>query len=137
MRTPTRRRRLPLETELPFSAMVDVVFLLLVFFLMVFSQPLVLGKLDVFRPEGVPPRGEAHLQIQVHEDTYAMGLSSLPPKVLSLAELDAELARVARIDANQTLAIGSARPAVHDRLIQVLNLCARHGLVNLTLTTLQ
>jgi biopolymer transport protein ExbD len=109
--------------------MIDVVFLLLVFFLVV-TQPLdVLLHLDVSRPrvEG----GETPLtvlRIEVLADGYMVN-----EKAMALSEMDQVLGKLSGYSTSMSVVVSCAPDSQHDGLVQALNLCAKNGLRNLSL----
>ncbi len=118
---------------LPMTPMIDVVFLLLVYFLVTFTPTDVLAHLGVNRPAGAdaPTRGRAPvLRIEVLADGYR--INGAP---VSGGALNDVLARLAGLDRRQMVLIACSRAAPHERLVNVLNICARHELSNLSVVS--
>lgn len=132
-----RRERDEASMEVSMTPMIDVVFQLLIYFLVTFSTPDVLAQLDVSRPapdssaqeQRTPPR---MIRISVHAGSGVEQGYSLNGRSVSRSELSAILARLAGISRNQTVLITCAAGSSHARLVAVLDLCAEHGLANLS-----
>jgi len=132
------------EPEISMTPMIDVVFQLLIFFLVTIKPIDIMAHLDVFRPtlddqkkeEEPPPR---MVKIVVYRDMYTLGLTgtTADDKVISVANLEKKLAFLAGLSKSQTISISCAGDSPHGRLIRVLNLCAKMGLTNLSVTSLR
>jgi biopolymer transport protein ExbD len=121
--------------ELPMTPMIDVVFQLLIYFLVTIHPRDVLANLDVFRPSPeakqeqmtTPPK---MIRIVIFEDGF-----NINDRPVDTPELDRLLSKLASIDKNQTILIMCTSTSPHERLIQVLDLCAKSGLVNLSVVS--
>lgn len=131
-----RKRDLGGESgELNMTAMIDVVFQLLIFFLVTQKPIDTMANLDVFRPSPNPPKEEVvtppkMIKVQIFPDGIAIN-----DRPVSLPELNSLLAKLAGIDKNQTIMIMCAPQSLHADLIHVLDLCAKTGLVNLSVVS--
>jgi len=122
-------------TELQMTPMIDVVFQLLIYFLVTFETPDVLAQLDVFRPspdsqpkeQQDPPK---MIQINIFPDGF-----SINARPVTLEELDTLLTKLAAIDTGQTVLITAGSASEHGDLIRVLDLCAKTGLTNLSVVS--
>ncbi len=130
----SRRRKgiVDAGAELNMTAMIDVVFQLLIFFLVTQKPIDTMANLDVFRPS--PEKKQEQMQtppkmirIQIYADGFTIN-----DRPVGLTELDRLLARLAGIDRNQTIMIMCAALSKHEDLVRVLDLCAKTGLVNLS-----
>lgn len=137
MRQRKRSRDHDKQGELEMTPMIDVVFLLLIFFV-VTIQPLdVIALLDVSRPspdpDAPPPpeRIDDMLTISIYADHI-----TLNNRRYSRAGLERMLIRMARISTTQTVLIKCAPDSSHRTLIEVLDLCAKAGLTNLSVLSL-
>ncbi len=126
------------ESELEMTPMIDVVFLLLIFFV-VTIQPLdVIAILDVSRPSpdpDAPPPTETiadMLTITIHADGITLNDRPFTP-----AGLERMLLRMARISRTQTVLIQCMPDSSHRSLVEVLDLCAKAELTNLSVLSLQ
>ncbi len=121
--------------ELNMTAMIDVVFQLLIFFLVTQKPQDTLANLDVFRPS--PEKKQEQLQtpprmirVQIFEDGYTIN-----DRPVGGPELDGLLQKLASIDTKQTIKIMCSARSKHEDLIRVLDLCSKSGLVNLSVVS--
>lgn len=118
--------------EIPMTPMIDVVFQLLIYFIVTMKPVDVVANLDVSRPSAektaedqrVPPK---LIRIVVFPDGYTIN-----DKQVSAQELDALLSKLAALDKNQTILITCGSLSPHKYLVKVLDLCAKSGLRNLS-----
>ena len=129
------RKRKPEESpepELPMTPMIDIVFQLLVYFLVTIKPIDVLAHLDVSRP-GPEKKAE---QLDVPKNLIRIGVFydgfTINDKPVRDADLDGLIQRLAELDRKQTILIMCSGAAPHEMLVKVLNLCARHQLSNLS-----
>lgn len=120
------------EAELPMTPMIDVVFQLLVYFLVTIKPIDVLAHLDVSRP-GPEQRSE---RLDVPKNLIRIGIFfdgfTINDKPVREADMDGLIQKLADLDKRQTILILCSGAAPHDMLVRVLNLCARHQLSNLS-----
>jgi len=129
-----RRGGMP-EGELPMTPMIDVVFQLLIYFLVTIHPVDVMAHLDVFRPSpDAPPKQDEKppkmIRIVIFPDMFTIN-----DRPVGLNELDKLLSKLASIDRNQTILINCTSLSPHKKLIQVLDLCAKSKLVNLSVVS--
>ncbi|MCS6771697.1 MAG: biopolymer transporter ExbD [Kiritimatiellae bacterium] len=118
--------------ELNMTAMIDVVFQLLIFFLVTQKPIDSLANLDVSRPAPEAKKEQMQtppkmIRIHIYPDGFTIN-----DRPVGLAELEGLLAKLASIDTKQTIMIMCAAMSRHEDLIRVLDLCAKTGLVNLS-----
>ena len=123
------------EGELEMTPMIDVVFQLLIYFIVTIKPVDVVTNLDVFRPApnpNQPPDTKPPnlLRIGVYQDGY-----TLNDNPVSLDAMDTALARIARIDAGQTIMITVSAFSEHGALVRALDLCAKNGLRSLSVVS--
>lgn len=129
-----KRSEMPVA-DLPMTPMIDVVFQLLIYFLVTIHPVDVVANLDVFRPSpeaqkekpDTPPK---MIRITVFADAFLINDRPVDAK-----ELDRLLSKLASIDKTQTILIMCTSLSPHERLITVLDLCAKSGLVNLSVVS--
>ena len=123
--------------ELNLTAMIDVAFQLLNFFVITTKPVDVLANLDVLRPspdarqqtqKAVVPNV---IKVQIFADGFLLGIGGVD-KRQDLKGLDYWLSKLAEKDTQQTILIVVASDAPHGSLVQVLDLCAKSGLTNLS-----
>ena len=121
--------------ELNMTAMIDVVFQLLIFFLVTQKPIDTMANLDVSRPS--PERKQEQMEtppnmirIQIYPDGFTMN-----DRPVQLSQMEGLMARLAGIDRNQTIMIMCTALSKHEDLVRVLDLCAKTGLVNLSVVS--
>lgn len=118
--------------ELPMTPMIDVVFQLLIYFIVTLKPIDVLANLEVMKPESDKSIQQNMVQlVQINVLANAYGLND---NELSYEQLETYMVRISD-DKEQTIMIKCSRDAPHERLIKVLDLCARLQLKNLTLVS--
>lgn len=121
----------PGPCKLEMTPMIDVVFQLLIFFIVALRQDDILSHLDVRRPEGRPRpvvETENFLQVTVHGGGF--DLQGFP---VTAQELDRKLSQIAKYSKTVSIMVKCSRDSSHGQLVQVLDICARHEMRNLNL----
>jgi len=116
------------------SAMIDVVFLLLVFFVIVVKPRDIIAGLEVCRPRGqdTPPVVKPRLvRVTVHRDGY-----TLNGRNVSIERIDEYLARLAGYSTNTPITVTSTADAPHSGLVKVLDKCKKSHLWDLRVFSL-
>ncbi len=118
-----------------FAPMVDIVFLLLIFFLVTWSYARFEPELDVSVPaaeEGTEPRRQfGEIIINVHRD----GRIVVHSEEVGDAELLAKLEAVAAIRANQSVILRCDEEAPSRHVLHVLDLCHKAKIYNVAFAT--
>ena len=128
-----RRKKNELRAgELNLTAMIDVAFQLLNFFVIAVHPVDVLTNLNVFRPSpsagGAPPAHEIKmLKIQIYRDTLTIN-----DKTVDMRTLEGLVAKLAEYGKSQTVVIMCSPQSQHKQLVEVLDMCSKVGLVNLS-----
>ena len=112
--------------------MIDVVFQLLIYFLVTFSTADVLAHLDISRPSPeatqTKPKPPADMiRVAVMPKGYAINGRGVTGE-----ELASMLKRLAGISIRQTVLVTCDDKSLHGRLIQVLDMCAENGLTQIS-----
>lgn len=131
-----RVKRTADEGTVEMTAMIDVVFQLLVYFIVTIQPVDVVAHLDVFRPSPeakseqlqTPPK---MIRIQIYPDGF-----SINDRPVNLGELDGLLTKLSAIDTKQTIMIMATALSRHEGLVQVLDLCAKNNLSNLSVISM-
>jgi len=108
------------------AAMIDVVFLLLVFFVVTTVPRDVMAQLRGARArhdESVPPPRVPLIHVDIHAEGYVMN-----GRPVTLEYIDRYFTKISRISRRQSIVIASTPEARHSGLIKVLDLCAKAGL---------
>ena len=121
--------------ELNLTAMIDVAFQLLSFFIITVRPVDVLTQLDVFRPSTEQTQSKSQtppkmIKIMIFPDGF-----SINDRPVELQDLDRLLTKLAGLDKTQTILIMCASQSPHGRLVDVLDLCAKSGLINLSVVS--
>ena len=130
-----RKRPEGSQAELEMTPMIDVVFQLLIYFIVTTKPIDVITNLDVFRPapdkKADPDQKPPNLvRVGVYQDGYTVNDVQATPE-----SLDQALAKVASIDAGQTIMITVSAFSEHGKLVKALDLCAKNGLRSLSVVS--
>ncbi len=123
--------------EIEMTPMIDVVFQLLIYFVVTIQPVDISAHLDVFRPAAGAPPPEIEepprmIRIEIHRQALVINGRSV-----DMPSLQHILGRLAEASQSQTVVISAARDSRHEQLVDVLNHCARVGMHNLSVTTMQ
>lgn len=122
------------EPKLDMTPMIDCVFQLLIFFIISLKPEDIIAHLDVNRPSPQPDittTSEDLLQVGVFADGF-----TLNDRIISYPTLESMLKRLAGLSKTQTVVIKCALESPHARLVQVLDLCSKVGLKNLSVMSM-
>ncbi len=134
MRRKRNHREEP-EMDVSMTPMIDVVFQLLIYFLVTFTTPDVLAHLDISRPAPDKTQTEQRTPPKmIRVNIYADGFS-LNGRAVSRTELHSILNRLASFSKSQTVLITCAGESEHAKLIDVLDICAESGLSKLSVVS--
>jgi biopolymer transport protein ExbD len=120
------------EEKLQLSAMVDVVFLLLIFFVVTMKVDDVLASLPVSKPGTVaenpviPP--PPMLKIRIMPDGYYANT-----KRITLDSLEKSLMKISKYSNTQDIIIICSEQSEHSQLVRLLDTCSKTGFTNLHL----
>lgn len=119
------------EPDLPMTPMIDVVFQLFIYFIMTMKPIDIFTHLNVSRPSEDKSTSVTPLNL-LRINIYPNDVYSLNDRRVSLADMEKNLGKLADKDPNQTVLIISSARAKHDQLVNVLNICAKLKLTNLS-----
>ena len=128
-----RKRRISdAASELNMTAMIDVVFQLLIFFIVTTKPEDVITNLDVFRPSPEQQKKEQLevpnlVKIQIFPDGFMINDKRVP-----FPDLESLVAKLASYSKEQTILIMCSSLSRHGDLVRVLDLCTKNGLKNLS-----
>ena len=128
-----RRRKLEdTNPQLEMTPMIDVVFQLLIFFIVTLKQEDILARLMASRPapdpNAVPDKQPDLINIDVHRGGYIFR-----GKPLTLDGLDRQIERYSEISKKANVIIRCTADSPHRFLVQALDICNKHGMVNLSI----
>ncbi len=132
----TRTRVSLVDAELSMTPMIDIVFQLLIYFILTFEVLDDIAHLDVFRPApDAEQRDEMEtpnvLQIVIYEDGFTVN-----DRQMRLPAIERTMERLASFDPNQTVLIMATAHSRHENLVEILDLCAKVGLTNLSVVSM-
>ncbi len=115
--------------RLDMTPMIDVVFQLLIFFVVTLKQEDIMSKLTAARP-----RGEQGGVTQLHLIDVSIRSSGFTcnGRAVSLGELDGMIGRFATFSQQATVVLTCDSDSPHGALVQALDVCQRHGMANVS-----
>ena len=129
-------RRQPEDPKLEMTPMIDVVFQLLIFFIVTLKQEDVLAHLDVSRPAPDPSQKKE----EVVEDLLTVTVFNegfvLKGRIVSLRTLDKHFTKLAKYSKTVSVIVKCTGDSPHTYLVQLLDLCAKCGLQNISVFSL-
>jgi len=121
--------------DLNLTAMIDIAFQMLNFFIITAKPMDVLTNLDVFRPSpDAPPPKETKPPAVIRIAVINGGLLLNDRQVTAPMLMDF-LKQMAKLDKTQTVLIQCAADSRHGQLVEVLDLCNRFGMTNLSVVS--
>ena len=122
--------------KLEMTPMIDVVFQLLIFFIVTLKPEDILSHLDVSRPAPDPNAKQEEqvkdlLTITVAPDGFFFRGRRVGPKTL-----ERHLGRLASYSQNVSVIIQCMGDSSHSKLVELLNICSKVGLKNLSVFSL-
>lgn len=121
--------------ELNLTAMIDVAFQLLSFFVITAHPVDVLTNLDVFRPSPEKTQKKDTTPPPVLRITVAYEGYLVNDVNVEFAPMEEFIKKMAAADPTQTVLIQCDQRAEHKKLIAALDLCAKAGLKNLSVVS--
>jgi biopolymer transport protein ExbD len=125
------------KINIPMAAMIDVVFLLLVFFILTYQEEIIEAHMPINLPAPTltqkPKTAVPLLEIHVYHGRYLM-MGNHP---MTLDKIADTLITQTKYDPDQSILIRVSKKAQHKELIALLDLCNRVGLTSLNVSTLQ
>ena len=132
-----KRKRVSLiDAELSMTPMIDIVFQLLIYFILTFEVLDDIAHLDVYRPApDAEQRDEMETPNVLRVVIYADGFT-VNDRQMRLPEIERRFGRLAALDRDQTVLIMATAHSRHEDLVQILDLCAKVGLRNLSVVSM-
>ncbi len=117
--------------------MIDCVFQLLIFFLVSMKFEDIIAHLDVYRPSPDPSKPPQENKV---DDLVTIGVFidgfTINDKPMGIESLDRMLGKLAGYSQTQTILIKCAPDSPHQRLIELLDLCSKNKLTNLSVLSM-
>lgn len=126
--------------ELNLTAMIDVAFQLLSFFLLAIKPVDVYANLDAFRPSpektNVSTPSSPMITIMVLPmNPGESGVYVMNDTPMTTPQVEAKLKRYADTDPTQTILIMCAKRSTHQQLVVLLDKCAKYKLTNISVVS--
>lgn len=125
---------------LDMTPMIDVVFELIIFFVVTIKQEDLFTRLNANRP--APSTGSASesnditVTIEVGRGVNANGALVYNKRAIQRPELDRNLKEVAKTSQKTPIIVRCAEDSPHKALVDVLDICYRHGLHSVSIFTM-
>ena len=113
--------------------MIDVVFQLLIFFVVTLKQEDILSKLSAARPAPNPDQSAKDTKDELINVIVAPQGFIFNGRPVRLQELDRNIGRISGMSKTAMIIIKCTADSPHGYLVQVLNVCNRHGMTNLSI----
>jgi biopolymer transport protein ExbD len=121
----------------PMAAMIDIVFLLLIYFIATFKENKVEAHLAINMPSPSKTRAEDKpptlFEVYILPDKYLL----MGTREMTIDKLEEKLIALASFDAEQTVMIKMSPSAVEEQLVSLLDRCGKAGLTQLNVLTLK
>ena len=120
------------EAKVAMTPMIDVVFQLLIFFIVTLKQEDILSKLMASRPA---PDPDANKEVQpdlINIEVNRRGFV-IKGNVVTLEGLDRQMARYAALDTKANVLLRCTADSPHMYLVQALDICSKHKMKNLSI----
>lgn len=127
-----KKRRISENVKLEMTPMIDVVFQLLIFFIVTLKQEDILSNLEALRP--APDVTTPQQEIQKDPITVLIGRQGFffEGAILTEAQLQNNLRRIARLDPNSMIIVKCTGDSAHGDLVRALDICHSVGLRKLS-----
>ncbi len=123
-----------LNPRLDMTPMIDVVFQLLIFFVVAIKQEDILSQLSAFRPQPgtVINPGVELISLEIRSSGF-----SLNGRPVTISQLDHRLEQYSRLSNTATVTLKCSVDSPHGLLVQALDLCSKHGMENVSIFSRQ
>ena len=137
----TEMARKPQENpQLDMTPMIDVVFELIIFFVVTIQQEDTFSKLNANRPApakgSAEPSSDTTVTIEIGRGSDANGTLVYNRAPIRRPELDANLREVARTSKKTPIIVRCAEDSPHKALVDVLDICYRNQLFSVSIFTM-
>ena len=127
-----RRKREDHNPQLEMTPMIDVVFQLLIFFIVTLKQEDIMSRLVATRP-AADPHARPEKQPDLINITVHRGGFILRGTPVTYEGLDRQVQRYATLSKTANVIIRCTKDSPHRYLVQALDICNKHGMVNLSI----
>ena len=126
-------RRVYDNPQLDMTPMIDVVFELIIFFVVTIKQEDLFSKLNANRPTPNPNRDEQDVVDETIKIQVGPGGLVYNGRGVSLKELDRNIKQAAAISKKTAVLLQCTLDSPHKFLVDALDTCTKYGLVNLSI----
>ena len=124
--------------QLDMTPMIDVVFELIIFFVVTIKQEDVFSKLNANRPAAPSTPSESNditvnIEIGKHAQNSPNGVITYNKKEVKRTELDANLREIARTNKKTPIIVRCTGDSPHKALVDVLDICYRNELFSVSI----
>ncbi|MBN1521702.1 MAG: biopolymer transporter ExbD [Candidatus Aureabacteria bacterium] len=119
------------------APMVDIVFLLLIFFMVTYVYYDMELALDITVPRAISSGSQKRLPGEIIINISREGHISVNQKVLTPDELEQMIMKISRLYEGQPVIIRGDGHAYHKDIIRVLDICAKSGIWNISFATVR
>jgi biopolymer transport protein ExbD len=128
-----KRARLANEDpKLEMTPMIDVVFQLLIFFIVTLKQEDILSRLMAARPapdpNAVPENQPDLINIVIHKGGFVF-----KGRPVDLPGLDRQIERYSKLSKSANVLVRCTLDSPHAYLVQALDICSKYGMLNLSI----
>ena len=133
-------KKLQENPQLDMTPMIDVVFELIIFFVVTIKQEDLFTRLNANRP--APSSGAAQQEsdttvtIQIGKGSDANGVLAYNSRAVNRTELDQNLREVARTSKKTPIIVRATGDSPHKALVDVLDICYRNELFSVSIFTM-
>ena len=113
------------------TPMIDVVFQLLIFFVVTLKQEDILSRFSAARP--APDDGIGRADIDLIDITIHKGGFIFKQTPVTIEGLDKQIGRYSRMSKTATVVIRCTKDSPQSNLIKVLDVCSKHQMKNLSI----
>ena len=125
--------------QLDMTPMIDVVFELIIFFVVTIKSEDLFSRLNANRPapsNGSPSESDTSVTIAIGRGRDANGAIVYNGREIKRKELDANLHEVSRTSKKTPIIIRAATDSPHKALVDVLDICYRYELFSVSIFTM-
>ncbi len=119
------------EAKAEMTPMIDVVFQLLIFFVVTLKQEDILSRFSAARP--APDDGIGRADIDLIDITIHKGGFIFKQTPVTIEGLDKQIGRYSRMSKTATVVIRCTKDSPQSNLIKVLDVCSKHQMKNLSI----
>ena len=119
------------------APMIDIVFLLLIFFMVTYVYYDMEMALDITVPRALSSGSQKRIPGEIIINISKEGVISVNQKSLSPAELEQMIRKISRLYEGQPVIIRGDTHAYHKDIIRVLDICASSGVWNISFATIK